>query len=351
MRANGAARTMWRMRKPIFTAMLAIALGLPVMGAAHSSESRIDAGPVEAKAPICFVPADDPAHEENRTVDRSAVPEILRTSLSYRGPCAAYGPYGIPPMGDLSPRAYTQVDGHRPLAIGVRFPAATLDLLPDRPSDEQQCHDLNGDGTSDPATECAPGHRHPLELPAGFAASVDTPFTHAVSSWYPQGTRPRGVYDVAYLDFHFFTAPPDERTAIGPGPCPGVVDCAAYARARKPVPARYLPRGFADLGLVEPAIGNGLPDIGAPEFHGRPLTHGWLYGAYDGRITYDDVRVAMREFAAQRAGTAGAVNVPIKAPRAHVARGWYPTRYRVEYRANRRDFTVSITDFVYREAG
>ena len=44
------------------------------------------------------------------------------------------------------------------------------------------------------------------------------------------------------------------------------------------------------INAVAPAMGNHLVDQTAHEFHGVPFDNTWIYGAYDGRVTfYEDM--------------------------------------------------------------
>jgi hypothetical protein len=141
------------------------------------------------------------------------------------------------------------------------------------------------------------------------------------------------------------------RDAIRTGPCgeEGLINCDDYATARKPVPERYMPADYADFGAVVAKMGNHLTDPTAPEFNGQRFTQTFMYGAYDGEITFYEPMMT-KAWLEEVKREDGDNCRPIKQPRAWQAGGWYPTSYCVEYRENRKDFTVSVTDFVHREA-
>ncbi|WP_157245810.1 hypothetical protein [Nonomuraea typhae] len=291
-----------------------------------------------AKEPICFVSRARPAAEKTVTVPSPAVKRLLRTTLSYRGPCAVYG--RAVPLGGGALRGYTQTDGRRPVAMGVTFTPAALRGLPPEMNDGEICFDKNGDGRVERDTECAVGHSRVLTLPKAPA-----PFRWALVNWNPMGHIPVGVYNVPHFDFHFYIQPLAARNAIRPGPCPILTNCDDYRRAKVPVPARYSHPDFHDVDAVEPGMGNHLVDTAAHEFHGKPFTHTWIYGAYDGKITFYETMITKAWFDARKDGC-----VPIKRPSAWAEAGWYPTRYCIAHRGNRGDYTVSLTSFVRRSA-
>lgn len=299
-------------------------------------------------AELCYVRRGRPDTEVAIRLPSERVPEVLRASWSYLGPCAEYGP--PLPLGQGSLRTYTQTRDDRPVALGVTFPASALRGLPTQVSDAKHCFDKNSDGELDLHTECSVGHEHVLDLPAAFEMGVDTPFRWSLTNWNPQGHVPAGVYDVPHFDFHFYIQPLKERNRIDPGPCPVLTDCADYERAKVPVPAQYIHPDFEDLDAVEPAMGNHLIDLTGPEFNGEPFTHTWIYGTYDGEITFYEAMITKEWFDRQRVGENPDRCVPIKLPEAWRLGGWYPTEYCMEYRENRDDYTVALTRFAYRTA-
>ncbi|MHC5904390.1 hypothetical protein ACVNF4_10860 [Streptomyces sp. S6] len=324
-------------RSGLRTRILCTALilaGIPAAGTAAGADGRV---------PVCLVPAGNRTVEHPARVPAESVPALLRTTPSYAGPCATYGkPVAL---GDGTLRAYAQQADGRPVAVGVVFAASALRGLPTAVSDGKHCYDRNGDGRLDLHMECSVGHENALEVPGGS----NSPFTWDLVNWNPAGHNPKGVYDTPHFDFHFYIQPKAERDAIGTGPCEANMDCEDYARAKKPVPVRYTAPDFADMNAVEPAMGNHLLDARAPELNGRPFTHTWIYGAYDGRITFYEAMIAKSWLAGQRDGTVADVCVPFRQPAAWRESGWYPTRYCVGYRENRGEHVVSLEGFVFRK--
>ncbi|MET8980559.1 hypothetical protein ABZX85_33630 [Streptomyces sp. NPDC004539] len=325
-------------RSGLRTRILCTALilaAVPAVATASGEDERVQ---------VCLVPSGAPTVEHPSRLPAAAVPALLRTTPSYAGPCAAYGP--AVRLGDGTLRAYTRQVAGRPVAVGVVFPASALRGLPTAVSDGRHCFDADGDGRTDLHTECSVGHEYALEPPGAGQA----PFVWDLVNWNPAGHNPQGVYDTPHFDFHFYLQPKSARDAIRTGPCQSHMNCEDYARARRPVPARYTAPGFADLDAVEPAMGNHLLDTRSPELNGGPFTHTWIYGAYDGEITFYEAMVAKSWLEGQRDGRVEDTCTSFRQPRAWRESGWYPTRYCTEYRENRREHVVSLEGFVFREA-
>ncbi|MER5636767.1 hypothetical protein ABT095_07425 [Kitasatospora sp. NPDC002227] len=257
--------------------------------------------------------------------------------------CRSYGP--AVPLGNGAMRTYAELDGDRPLAVGLSLTGGALDGLPTEPNDGHHCFDRDGDGTIDLATECSDGHENVLALPPALHRLPGMPLRWALVNWNPMGHGPVGVYDRAHFDVHFYLQPKAERDAIRPGPCMILVDCADFATATEPLAPDYLPQDYTDRHLVEPAMGNHLVDPTGPEWHGIPFTRTFIYGAYGARITFLEPMIAVAALDQAAAGTAPGDCSPVKQPAAWQQPGWYPRQYCVRYRPATEEYTVSLEDF------
>ncbi|MDH6575356.1 hypothetical protein [Kitasatospora sp. MAP5-34] len=249
------------------------------------------------------------------------------------------------PLGSGTVRTYAELDGKRPVAVGVVLTRSALDNLPTEMTDRKRCFDVNGDGVIEEATECAGGHEHILDLPPALLALPGMPLEWSLLNWQPMGHGPVGVYDKPHLDVHFYLQPKAERDAIRPGPCGIVINCEDFATATKPVPPEYLPADHGDKGLAEVGMGNHLPDLTAGEWHGVPFDRTFIYGAYDARITFLEPMITVADLQRTEAGTASGKCADIKQPQAWQQPGWYPRQYCVRYRGDRQQFTISLEDF------
>ena len=250
-------------------------------------------------------------------------------------------------VGKGTVSSYAEFDGKGvPKAIGIVFPASALEDLPAASSDGHHCYDRNKDGNIDPDTECLATHEWVIALPSEAARRAEIPVKWVGLNWNPSGHIPPGVYDLPHFDVHFYIEPIEKVFALASGPCgPEFVRCDQLELANKPLPANYMHADFKNVGAAVPAMGNHLIDMTSPEFHGKKFTRTWIYGVYDGRLTFFEEMVA-REYLLSRPTAC----FPIKQPAAVAIRGYYPTQSCIRYLAQGNEFTVSLEGFALREA-
>jgi hypothetical protein len=257
-----------------------------------------------------------------------------------RGPSSA--------LGNGTVASYAVVDrSGAPKAIGVVFAAGALDNLPAAPSDGHRCFDANNDGRIDLASECSAWHERVLPLPSEVSRRSDIPFKWVLLNWNPRGHIPPGIYDVPHFDIHFYIEPIERVFAIQRGPCgPELVRCDQFARAKLPLPRNYMHSDFKDVDAVAPAMGNHLVDLSSHEFHGKPFDQTFIYGVYDGRVTFYETMLTLNFLKSQPA-----ICVPIKPAPAVALTGYYPTKTCFHYvRGSESGYTVSLEDFQLRQA-
>ena len=250
-------------------------------------------------------------------------------------------------IGNGTVWSFAQLDSAgAPKAVGIEMSGATLASLPTDASDQHHCFDRDGDGTTNSATECAHTHEFAIPLPDAVSTRDDVPFKWVLLNWNRHGHMPPGIYDVPHFDVHFYMVPIEDVFAIHDGPCgPELVDCDHYARGKTPVPDGLMHPDFKDVDAVAPAMGNHLIDVTAHEFHGMPFTSSWIYGVYDGRVTFYEQMVA-RDYLLSRPN----VCTPIKSPPAVAVDGYYPTQTCVRHDAATDRYIVSMEAFTYRQA-
>lgn len=151
---------------------------------------------------------------------------------------------------ELSTYVSTDEDGH-PKEVGFNIPEAAFNSF----------DALSGD----------------VEWSLDFPSiNNETPFLHMYAGYNPHGHEPMGIYDKPHFDFHFYMTNEADRLAISP------VDTVAGA---KPVPEGEVPATYFNAGLV-PAMGSHWIDGNAPELHGQPFTETFIFGSFDGKITF-----------------------------------------------------------------
>jgi hypothetical protein len=332
---------------PLPRRLLAAALSASLVVAAAFVTSTALAGQAGAAhgdaTTVCLVPPGNRAVEVTVSVPAATAQRLLARTPSYPGVCAVYGrPLAL---GGGTVRTYAQIEGVVPRVVGITFPSSTLSALPTEMTDGHHCFDVDADGAIDEMTECAGGHERELELPGALRRLPGMPLKWALVNWNPHGHGAPGVYDLPHFDFHFYVQSKAERDAIRPGPCSIIVHCDDFVRGTVPVPAQYLPADYSDLQMVEVAMGNHLLDQTGPEWNGIPFTRTFIYGSYDGRITFLEPMITRSWLQGLVAGQHPSACQPIKQPQAWQVAGWYPQQYCIRYRANRDDLTVSLEDF------
>jgi hypothetical protein len=227
--------------------------------------------------------------------------------------------YGKPHIfGDGVAETYVTVDKNGiPIALGIEVPAKSFASLP---SKEQELI---------------------FEFPK---EARNTPFRFMDMSWNPQGHEPDKIYTMPHFDFHFYLQSKEEKDSIDAGPCKGL-DCADYARAMRAVPAHHLPRDYRNVGAVVPKMGNHLIDPASGEFNHQPFTRTFLYGSYDGKITFYEPMLSLAYLQSQPDEY-----LDLKLPAAYAETGYYPTRYSVRYDTGRNVYRISLERFIYHVA-
>ncbi len=250
-------------------------------------------------------------------------------------------------LGNGSVSSYAEFDEQGTLqAIGVVYSAGALDGLPAENSDEHHCFDRNGDGQVDASAECIPTHEFVIPLPDAVSRRADVPFKWVLPNWNPAGHIPPGMYDVPHFDVHFYMASIASVMALEDGPC-GLefTRCDHYELAKKALPANYMNPDFQDVDAVVPAMGNHLIDLKGPEFNGEEWKRSWIFGVYDGEVTFYEEMLSRAYMLSQPNEC-----FPIKSPPAVGRSGLYPTQSCVRYESGIGDYTVSMEGFTYREA-
>lgn len=249
-------------------------------------------------------------------------------------------------LGEGTFSSFTRFDRDRtPLAIGVVFSVDALKSLPMSQSDEHRCFDHDANGAIE-ATECMPMHERVIPLPTETTRRSDIPFKWVLLNWNPAGHAPPHVYDLPHFDIHYFMDSIENTFALMPGPCGGeFLRCDQFERAVRPVPSEYVHPDFKNVDAAAPAMGNHLVDLTSKEFNGGVFDRTWIYGSYDGRVTFWEEMVT-RDYLASRPNTC----FDIKAPAAVEVAGYYPTQSCFRTDPETDELSVSIEGFVYREA-
>ena len=159
-----------------------------------------------------------------------------------------------------------------------------------------------------------------------------TGYDHVVVDWNPNGHPPQSVYTVPHFDFHLYTIDPQTRMKVtfkGPD---------AIGAATAPA-ADLLPAGYVvppDTAVEQMGV-HGV-DPSGPEFHGKPFTATFIYGYYKGEMTFVEPMVSKAFLEAWPD-----VTYVVKTPKAYSRPGYYPTRFRVAYDMQGKNYVVALT--------
>jgi hypothetical protein len=253
-------------------------------------------------------------------------------------------------LGNGAARVYAELDGAgAPQAIGVSFDPGLLEGLPAMPNTWSRCFDKDGDGRIAEHGECNGDYELEFVLPQELVQAGTTPFGWVSVNYNPMG-HPHPApppWAVPHYDFHFYIMQREAVRQIRPGPCSELIDCDDFARAQIPVPARYVHADYIDVGAAVPDMGNHLIDSKTPELvePGPEFTHTFIFGAYDGQVTFYEPMITLAYLQSRPD-----LCTPIKQPAAWEAAGAYPTVYCIRHHPDDERYTVSLEDFVRRNA-
>ncbi|MBV7332524.1 DUF5602 domain-containing protein [Chloroflexi bacterium TSY] len=258
--------------------------------------------------------------------------------------------YGDPvTMGNGSIRTFVKSAGNgKPLEVGVEFGGIALSGLPTAVSDGKW--DVLDSGGNVVWPCC--GHEHLLFFPD---TGQNHPFQHAVINWNPVGHPPPAIYGLPHFDFHFYIISNATRTSIeaptaetvcSPDPMLIPLTCEDFETATAPLSPQQRPPLFMSVGAVEPAMGNHLINPTAREFNGEPFTETWIFGTWDGAISFFEPMLTL-DFLKDLNGTDC---VRISMPQAFAEAGNYPTRYCMKYQKGQDLYTITLDKFRWFDA-
>jgi hypothetical protein len=168
--------------------------------------------------------------------------------------------------------------------------------------------------------------------------ATETVFEHAVINWEPNGHGPT-PYLVPHFDFHFYMITPEQREAIT-----AADPQFATKLALKPV-EQLIPSGYT-AGTGAARMGLHWRDPSSPELNGQPFTATFIYGSYDGRITFAEPMIAKSLLDSKPAS----VSKPVKLPQQYSTSGYHATSYSIVYDAATKEYRIALTGLVERAA-
>lgn len=250
-------------------------------------------------------------------------------------------------LGEGTVRTYAELGaGGAPQAIGFLVDESAFKGLPPLRNMTSRCFELNGNGKIDDSSECEGDLEVRFALPDALTKRSDIPFRWVGMNWNAEGHPPE-AWSVPHFDFHFYIASRNQLARIRVGRCKFFIHCDDLERATTPVPAKYLAADHVNVDAAVSMMGNHLIDARTPELGDPPrkFTHTWIFGAYDGHITFYEPMITLEFFMSRPE-----VCAPIRQPAAREKTGYYPTEYCIRYHPGRKAYTVSIEGLVKRPA-
>ena len=189
-------------------------------------------------------------------------------------------------------------------------------------------------------------------LHLAMPAQSPAPYDFVMFDWNPQGDPPMTVYNVPHFDFHFYTVPEAEVMAILPTSPNWVSGANAWPTD---VPMFYgapAPPGFAQNEAV-PMMGLHWSDIRSPELqklipsprgnpaNWAPFTKTFIYGSWAGKFTFVEPMITL-DYLRTRPNDDIGVPQPANAAVAFGEAGWYPSRYRITYDAQSKEYRIAL---------
>ncbi|MGY5846122.1 DUF5602 domain-containing protein [Salegentibacter sp. HM20] len=225
--------------------------------------------------------------------------KVAEKANTFYGPAEPYG------RGVVRSFVTIQRDGS-PLEVGLKVSDKVFEHLPDEM------------------------HEFSLKLPN---KAENIPFDHIDFGWMPGGHPPE-FYLLPHFDIHFYMISEEEKMQITDENKAEILPHNDYW------PATYFPTpGY------EPYMGKHWLSANAPELGGETFTHTFIYGSYDGDFIFYEPMITLDYFNLKQSNT-----FEIPQPAMFEEAGYYPTTYSVNYDRIKKETSIILGDFVYRQA-
>ena len=246
---------------------------------------------------------------EDAAIGAARVGDQIKKS-TYYGPSVALG-------NGTARVVYSMNPAGKPKELGVQISESALQGLP-------------------AASTEIPAYSFVLDLPV--EATQATPFKHVYLDWNPAGHQPEMIYGVPHFDFHFYMTSSAEREAIPP------YTPATAAQFDNYPPVGYLPATYVPSPGGVPQMGKHRNDPASPEYHGNPFTYTFIYGTYNGQVTFLEPMITLNTLLSKTS-----YRLPVPQPDLYAASGmYYPREYNIYDDAPSHMSYVSLTDFKQR---
>lgn len=180
------------------------------------------------------------------------------------------------------------------------------------------------------------GHQHTNSASLAFNSNVTKlPYKHVLLDWNPAGHEPMPIYTIPHFDFHYYTQSEAERISI---PL-----FEADSLRFKNFPANhFFPATYFPVPGGVPQMGAHWVDATSPELNGQIFTQTFIYGSYDGKVTFWEPMIT-KDFIDANPFFERAIPQPQK----FQVSGYYPMK--MNFKKDNGNLIVTLEDFVYRQ--
>lgn len=206
--------------------------------------------------------------------------------------------------------AYTWIEmdaSHQLLGIGISINDAALASLP---MEEE-------------------AYQYSMSLPKEASS---TPFKHALLDWAPVGHEPPGIYDLPHFDAHFYVISESERLAIG-------LEDAEHDVSPD---HSHVPAGYDKIPGGVPAMGAHWVDPTSPEFNGEVFTETFIFGSYDGEVTFLEPMFTLA-YLQENPKMTKSIKMPDQFDSVWST---FPTEYSIKFDRSAGEYSISLHGFV-----
>ena len=174
-------------------------------------------------------------------------------------------------------------------------------------------------------------------LPLHQKAKELTAFDHVTINWNVHGHEPQHVYDRPHFDFHFYKISVADQLAIPIYP-------VAPAKFDANPPAGFMPPLYLHTPGGVPQMGAHWVNLLAPELNGGIFNHTFIYGSYDGKVTFEEPMITLATLE-----SGNTIHQDIRQPDHYApVNKYYPTRYNIWENSNNNRHYVSLDEMVWR---
>jgi hypothetical protein len=254
-------------------------------------------------------------NELSLTTKKIVSPEIATARLVTVDYNTFYGP--VVRMGNGRARSWANIShDDKMLAVGIEMTSDALEGLPEDPEDFAA------------STFVLPLHQKTKAL---------TAFDHIVINWNVHGHEPDHVFDITHFDFHFYKIPLADRLAIPPYEiAPAMFDIDP--------PLAYMPPLYLHVPGGVPQMGAHWIDLLAPETNGGVFTHTFIYGSYNGNVTFLEPMATLATFE-----SGNTIHQDFRQPQSFSPTNkYYPTRYNIWKDNSNGNHYLSLDQMVWR---